>query len=155
VIFKVLKLKKLVTDNWLLLRGSIVQSVPCTSVIFWSILLPLISYNHSWFFHQSSLVAAETPDSETGSWREIFLNLAYVVSLSYPTGILTWRKILRFVADSFTSPPKEGVLRIFITLKNASPSAGSEPSNLGSNGKHANHYITEKNGRWIKSKTRW
>jgi hypothetical protein len=41
--------------------------------------------------------------------------------------------------DDLTSPPKEGVLRIFITVKNASPSAGSEPSNIGSDGKHAKH----------------
>jgi hypothetical protein len=54
---------------------------------------------------------------------------------------LTCRKILRHGADGFTSPPKEGVLRIFITLKNASPSAELEPANLGSNGKHANHLL--------------
>jgi hypothetical protein len=38
---------------------------------------------------------------------------------------------------------KEGVLRIFIALKNPSPSAGSEHANLESNGKQANHYTTE------------
>jgi hypothetical protein len=30
------------------------------------------------------------------------------------------------------------VLRIFITLKNPSPSVGIEPANLGSSGEHAN-----------------
>jgi hypothetical protein len=46
-------------------------------------------------------------------------------------------------------PPKEGALGIFIlkilklALKNPSHSAGFKPANLGSNGKHANHYITE------------
>jgi hypothetical protein len=30
--------------------------------------------------------------------------------------------------DGFTSPPKEVVLRIFITLKNPSPSVGIEPA---------------------------
>jgi hypothetical protein len=30
-------------------------------------------------------------------------------------------------------------LRIFITLKNSSPSVGIEPANLGSSGEHANH----------------
>jgi hypothetical protein len=30
------------------------------------------------------------------------------------------------MADGFTSPPKEGVLRIFIALKNPSPSAEFE-----------------------------
>jgi hypothetical protein len=34
------------------------------------------------------------------------------------------KKFLRHGADSFTFPPKEGVLRIFIALKNPSPSAG-------------------------------
>jgi len=57
------------------------------------------------------------------------MNLANVVSLSY---------YARF--DGFTSPPKEGVLRIFISLKQSISSVGSEPANLGSNCKHANHY---------------
>jgi hypothetical protein len=37
------------------------------------------------------------------------------------------------------------MLQIFIKLKNPSPLAGFEPMNLGSNGKHANHYATEDN----------
>jgi hypothetical protein len=37
--------------------------------------------------------------------------------------------------DGFTSPPKEVVLRILMTLKNASSSAEFEPANLGSSGK--------------------
>jgi hypothetical protein len=49
----------------------------------------------------------------------------------------------RHGTDGFTSPPKEVVLRIFITLQNPSSSAGVEPANLGSSGKHANHYTTE------------
>jgi len=44
---------------------------------------------------------------------------------------------LRHVTDSFTSPPKEGVLRIFFTLKNLMASAGFEPPNLGTKGQHA------------------
>jgi hypothetical protein len=47
------------------------------------------------------------------------------------------------VADGFTSPLKEGMLWIFITVKNPSTSAGFKPTNLGTNGKHANHYTTE------------
>jgi hypothetical protein len=43
---------------------------------------------------------------------------------------------LRHGTDDFTSSPKEVVLRIFITLKNSSSSAGFEPANLGSS-KHA------------------
>jgi hypothetical protein len=45
--------------------------------------------------------------------------------------------------DDFTSPPKEVVLRIFITLKNPSTSVGIEPVNFGSSGEHANHLSTE------------
>jgi hypothetical protein len=46
---------------------------------------------------------------------------------------------LRHGTAGFTSPPKEVVLRIFITLKNPLTSAGIEPANLGSSGEHANH----------------
>jgi hypothetical protein len=38
----------------------------------------------------------------------------------------------------FTSLSKEVVLRIFITQKNPSSSAGFEPAKLGCSGKHAN-----------------
>jgi hypothetical protein len=61
-------------------------------------------------------------------------------------GSLTCRKILRHIADGFTSPPKGGVLRIFIALKSLWLSAGFEPANLGSKRKHANHYTTEDDG---------
>jgi hypothetical protein len=51
--------------------------------------------------------------------------------------------MLRYEGDGFTFLPEEGVLQIFIALKNPSPSAGYENANLGSNEKHANHYTTE------------
>jgi hypothetical protein len=35
------------------------------------------------------------------------------------------------------------VLQNFIAFKNPSSSAGFEPANLGSNGKHDNHYTAE------------
>jgi hypothetical protein len=44
-----------------------------------------------------------------------------------------------FTASGFISPPNEGVLWIFIALKNPWPLAGFEPMNLGSNRKHADH----------------
>jgi len=44
---------------------------------------------------------------------------------------------LRHGTDGFTSPPKEGVLRIFFALKNPTASAGFKPANLGTKGKHA------------------
>jgi hypothetical protein len=50
---------------------------------------------------------------------------------------------LRHGTGGFTSPPKEVVLRIVITLKNPSTSVGIEPAipvrDLGSSGEHANH----------------
>ena len=48
---------------------------------------------------------------------------------------LKFRDLLR--ADGFTSPPKEGVLRIFFRPKNPKASAGFEPANLGTKGQHA------------------
>jgi hypothetical protein len=47
------------------------------------------------------------------------------------------------MADIFTSAPKEGMLQIFIALKNPSLSAGFGPANLRTNGMHANPYTTE------------
>jgi hypothetical protein len=44
---------------------------------------------------------------------------------------LTCRKILRHGTSGFTSQPKEGVLRIFIALKNPSPRPGLNPRPLG------------------------
>jgi hypothetical protein len=42
----------------------------------------------------------------------------------------------------FTSLREEGVLRIFIALKNPSPWSGFEPAIFGSSGQHTNHYTT-------------
>jgi hypothetical protein len=50
----------------------------------------------------------------------------------------------RHGTDSFTSPPKEGVLRIFCP-KNPTASAGFEPANLGIKGQHEEAYIVLKN----------
>jgi hypothetical protein len=47
------------------------------------------------------------------------------------------------MVSGFTSPPKEGVLRIFIGLKKSIVSAGFEPAKSWSNGKHTNHQTTE------------
>jgi hypothetical protein len=38
---------------------------------------------------------------------------------------------------------EEGVLQIFIALKNPSPLPGFEPATFGSSGQHTNHYITK------------
>jgi hypothetical protein len=61
------------------------------------------------------------------------MNLAFEVALFIPrNAFFTCRKILRHEADGFTSPPKEGVLRIFIALKYASPRPGLKSRTLGS-----------------------
>jgi hypothetical protein len=44
---------------------------------------------------------------------------------------LTFRETLRHGADSFTSPLKEGVLRIFIALESPLPMVRTEPADLG------------------------
>jgi hypothetical protein len=44
---------------------------------------------------------------------------------------------LRHGTDGFTSPPKEGALRIFFARKILTTSAGFEPSNWGTKGQHA------------------
>jgi hypothetical protein len=54
-------------------------------------------------------------------------------------GSLTCRKILQQWADGFISLPKEIMLHIFIAHKSPSSTAGIEPTDLGSNGKHDNH----------------
>ena len=62
--------------------------------------------------------------------------------LKMPDFHVTFRDLLRAVnirhgTNGFTSLPKEGVLRIFFSLKNPTFSAGFEPSNLGTKGQHA------------------
>ena len=44
---------------------------------------------------------------------------------------------VRHGTDGFTSPTKEGVLRIFFALKNPTASAGFEPANFGTKGQLA------------------
>jgi hypothetical protein len=91
------------------------------------------------FVFQSSLTILldESSSSKVGGGCEgnyEFCLTQYLFHLS--KGSLTCRKILRHGADGFTSPAMEGVQRIFIALKNPSPSAGFEDANLGSNDKH-------------------
>jgi hypothetical protein len=61
--------------------------------------------------------------------REFCLNTDYHV---------TFRDLLHAVngTDGFTSPPKEGVLRILFRPKNPTASVGCEPANLGTKGQH-------------------
>jgi hypothetical protein len=67
------------------------------------------------------------------------LNLAYKTFSIHARKVLLHAVNLRHGTDGFTSPPKEVVFRIIITLKNPSTSVGIEAANLGSSGEHANH----------------
>jgi hypothetical protein len=66
------------------------------------------------------------------------LNLADVVSLSYYARSLTFRKLLRHGADGLVPLRRKACWGFLLSLK-IHPSAGLEPTNLGSAGKHANH----------------
>ena len=63
-------------------------------------------------------------------------NFAYMASLFSPLGIFYIAANLQHGTDGFTSPPKEGALRIFFALKNPTTSAEFEPANLGTKGQH-------------------
>jgi predicted DNA-binding helix-hairpin-helix protein len=80
-----------VVRYWLLLRGSIVQSVTCTVTILYSIVRPHLRSNHSWFIHQSSLANTSTHlvAKRGETCQEMSVNFASEVSLSYSVGIFT------------------------------------------------------------------
>jgi hypothetical protein len=65
---------------------------------------------------------------EMGEEYEEFCPVKYFYSHKW---LPTRRKILRHEPSGFTSPPKEGVLRIFIALKSPSTWLGLNPQTLG------------------------
>ena len=67
--------------------------------------------------------------------REMFRQISSRIQLN--SRDLLHAANLRHGTDDFTSPPKEGVLKIFFALKNPTASAGFEPANLGTKGQHA------------------
>jgi len=69
--------------------------------------------------------------------RETFLQISSRIRLPRNSRDLLHAANLRHGTGSFTSPLKEGVLRIFSPLKNPTASAGFEPANLGTKGQHA------------------
>jgi hypothetical protein len=84
---------------------------------------------NSWFLRQSflAIVPADSSGSkreEWAKWRKIW---PYKVLFSYLQVISAYRKTLRHGAFGL----KEGVLRIFIGLKNLSPRPGLNPQTLG------------------------
>jgi hypothetical protein len=89
-----------------------------------------------WFVHQSSL--ANLPPESAGSKQEErtkgMMNLAlWSIFVHTCKLFFACRKILRHGSsyEYFTSPLKEGVLRIFIALKNPSPLPGVKSRTLG------------------------
>jgi hypothetical protein len=77
------------------------------------------------------------PAAEGGNMGEKWLrNFAESATSTSLWGSFTCRKA-RHGTDGFTSPPKEGVLRIFFRSKNPTASAVFEPANLGTKGQHA------------------
>jgi hypothetical protein len=106
---------------------------------------PRLSTNHSLFIYQTSLLWLQQRHlvaKPGGSRRELATEICLSMSLSCIKGSLTCSKMLRHGADSFASPPKEVVLRIFIALKKPSPSAEFLHANLLSSDKHENHYAS-------------
>jgi hypothetical protein len=87
--------------------------------------------DNSWFVYQSSLVVLPAERSGKSSRnRRRSENVAYQY-LKYLKELLTCRRILQQVACRFTSHTKEGVLRIFIAVKNTSLWPGLNTRPLG------------------------
>jgi hypothetical protein len=93
----------------------------------------MISKETPWFVHQSSLAVLTAESSRNksgGTWRrKRILPSKYLCW--YSEWFIKCRNILRHANYGFTSPPKEGVLQICITLKNPSPRPGFNPRTLG------------------------
>jgi len=70
-------------------------------------------------------------------WARMLSGNFAEMTTSTPFSDLLHATNLRHGTDGFTSPPKEGVLRIFFGLKNPTASTGFEPPNLGTKGQHA------------------
>ena len=69
--------------------------------------------------------------------REMFRQISSRIRLPRNSRDLLHAANLRHGTDGFTSPPKEGVLRIFFALKKPTASVGFKPANLGTKGQHA------------------
>jgi hypothetical protein len=86
--------------------------------------------DNSRLVYQSSL--AVLPAKTSGEIRRNYegMIISHIQYLWYVNGSFTCRKILRRSTSGFTSHPKQGVLRIFIALKNPSPRPGLNPRPL-------------------------
>jgi hypothetical protein len=96
-----------------------------------------------------TLVAAKTSSSEAGeTGRALVAEFCLSVSLLYLKGSLTYHKTLQHGGRRLQFLSKGSRTTDFIALENPLPSAGFEPANLGSNGKHDNHCATENDLGW-------
>jgi hypothetical protein len=122
--------------DWLWWRKTVASNRPIVlhpgEMWAWRVMVMMMpAGENSWLVHQSflAILPAETCGvSRRNGWRSE--NFAYQY-LRYVNRSLTCRKILWHGASSFTSYPNEGVLQIFITLKNPSPRLGMNPRPLG------------------------
>jgi hypothetical protein len=112
-------------------NGPIVHPPPCPpgDMWAWRAMVMMPTGDNSWLVYQSSQAVLPADISVasrmTGRRSE---NFACSV---YETTSLICRKILRHGTSGFTSHPKEGVLRIFIAIKNPSPQSGLSLRPLG------------------------
>jgi hypothetical protein len=102
-----------------------------------------LSCSHCRIIHNCALVATEKPNSEGDRNLERYVRkFCLSVSLSYLKGSLICRKSYD-IGPTALLPSERSRATDFMALMNPSLLAGSEPANLGSNGKHDNHYTTE------------
>jgi hypothetical protein len=93
----------------------------------------MLTEENSWYVHQSSLaiLPAESSGSKQEEWAKGMMNLAlqsiFVHTFKW---FIICRKFLHG-ASGFTYPLKEGVLQIFISLKNPLPRPGLNLQTLG------------------------
>jgi hypothetical protein len=92
---------------------------------YWQRNTPNSSTGFLWQFYQHLLASRRNGRRTWKIWHwDVFLFIL-------PRWFLTCRNNLRHGASGFTSPPKEGVLRTFIALKNPSSLPGLNPRTLG------------------------
>jgi hypothetical protein len=119
---------------------------PCDMWARRAIVMMMPAGDNSWLVHQCSL--AVIPEDISGASRrngQRSENFAYQYR-KYLKWSLTCYKILRHGTSGFTSHPKEGVLRIFIALKNVSPRPGLNPRPL-----EPHRYSTNSNPAFVKT----
>jgi len=141
--------------DWLIMVGWVYVSElrPSTGILF--IPRVICEHGHPWRWCRLEItpdwpislavLPAETSGASRRNWRRSE-NFAYQY-LKYLKGSLTCRKILRHGTSGFTSHPKEGVLRIFIALKNPSPLPGLNPRPLGPVASTLSEICEKKEGR--------